>query len=48
MCTLWLKYSFDLQFHNQNQFNPLTPISDQDRISPSNINSMSSRQVMRI
>ena len=29
-------------------FNPLTPISDQDRISPYNINTISSRQVMRI
>ena len=29
-------------------FNPLTPVSDQDRISPYNINIISSRQVMRI
>ena len=29
-------------------FNPLTPMSDQDRISPYNINTISSRQVMRI
>ena len=28
--------------------NPLTPTSDQDRISPYNINTISSRQVMRI
>ena len=28
--------------------NPLTPISDQDRISPYNINTISSSQVMRI
>ena len=28
--------------------NPLTPISDQDRISHYNINTISSRQVMRI
>ena len=27
--------------------NPLTPMSDQDRISPYNINTISSRQVMR-
>ena len=27
---------------------PFTPISDQDRISPYNINTISSRQVMRI
>ena len=29
-------------------FNPLTPVSDQDRISPYNINTISNRQVMRI
>ena len=29
-------------------FNPLTPISDQDRISPYIINTISSRQVMKI
>ena len=29
-------------------FNPLTPMIDQDRISPYNINIISSRQVMRI
>ena len=28
--------------------NPLTPMSDQDRISPYNINTISRRQVMRI
>ena len=28
-------------------FNPLTPMSDQDRISPYNINTISGRQVMR-
>ena len=28
--------------------NPLTPTSDQDRISPYNVNTMASRQVMRI
>ena len=28
--------------------NPSTPISDQDKISPYNINTISSRQVMRI
>ena len=28
--------------------NPLTPMSDQDRISPYNINIISCRQVMRI
>ena len=30
------------------QLNPFTPTSDQDRISPYNINTISSRQVMRI
>ena len=29
-------------------FNPLTPMSDQDRTSPYNINTISCRQVMRI
>ena len=29
-------------------FNPLTPMSDQDRIFPYNINTMLSRQLMRI
>ena len=28
--------------------NPLAPMSDQDRISPYNINTISSRQVIRI
>ena len=28
--------------------NPLTPMSDQDRISPYNINTILTRQVMRI
>ena len=31
-----------------NFFNPLTPISDQEKISPYNISTISSRQVMRI
>ena len=30
------------------KLNPLTPMSDQDRISPYNIHTISSRQVMRI
>ena len=30
------------------ELNPLTPMSDQDRISPYNIHTISSRQVMRI
>ena len=29
-------------------FNPLTPMSDQDRISPYNINTISIRQMMRM
>ena len=33
---------------NSKSFNPLTPMSDQDRISPNNIRTISSRQVMRI
>ena len=36
------------QWHNQVLLNPLTPMSDQDRISPYNIHTISSRQVMRI
>ena len=35
-------------YNSQNQLNPLTPMSDQDRISPHNINTESSRQVRRI
>ena len=33
---------------NPLNLNPLSPMSDQDRISPYNINAISSRQVMRI
>ena len=33
--------------HNNMHFNPLTPMSDQDRISPNNINTISTRQVRR-
>ena len=29
-------------------FNPFTPMNDQDRISPYNINTISTREVMRI
>ena len=29
-------------------FNPFTPMSDQDRISPHNVDTISTRQVMRI
>ena len=32
----------------QSDLNPLSPMSDQDRISPYNINTISRRQVMRI
>ena len=36
--------------HSENleNINPLKPMSDQDRISPYNINAISSREVMRI
>ena len=37
-----MKPSLGLIFHND-KFNPLTPTSDQDRISPYNINTMSTR-----
>ena len=30
------------------EFNPLTPMSDQDRISPYNIKIISSKKVMRL
>ena len=33
---------------NNNVVKPFTPTSDQDRTSPHNINTISSRQVMRI
>ena len=35
-------------FKLPNQINPLTPRSDQDRISPYNTNTISTRQVMRV
>ena len=34
--------------HGREMIDPLTPMSDQDRISPYNINTISFRQVMRI
>ena len=37
-----MKPSLGLIFHND-EFNPLTPTSDQDRISPYSINTMSTR-----
>ena len=51
--------NFFLGWHYKNKYkgdknkeeilvNPLTPMSDQDRISPNNINIISTRQVMRI
>ena len=55
-----LSVGFDYQFFCKRQIsdcgfpvklkiiNPFTPMSDQDRISPDNINTISSRQVMRI
>ena len=48
----WLLHSvlctFPKVLKRRTLFNPLTPVSDQDRISPYNINTISSRQVMRI
>ena len=41
-------FLFTLFSINPTNLKPLTPMSDQDRISPYNINTMSSRQVMRI
>ena len=35
-------------FSNKCSFNPLTPMNDQERILPYNINTISSRQVMSI
>ena len=42
-CIAFMKYASILY-----TFNPFTPMSDQDRISPYNINTISTRQVMRI
>ena len=36
------------QSQAQSIFKPLTPMSDHDRISPYNINTISSRKVMRM
>ena len=48
----WLLHSVLCTFRQvlkrRTLFNPLTPLSDQDRISPYNINTISSRLVMRI
>ena len=38
----------ELLFPHWDIFNPPTPMSDQDRISPYSINTISARQVMRI
>ena len=35
-------------FYNKESIYPLTPLSDQDRISPNNISQISTRQVMRL
>ena len=45
-----LRIQLELQSGGETKgsFNPLTPMSDQDRISPNNINTTSNRQVMRI
>ena len=40
--------SYDTTISHCDFFNPLTPMSDQDRISPNNINTISSRKVTRI
>ena len=40
-------FSVHFSVHEE-YFNPFTPTGDQDRISPNNINTISSRQVMRI
>ena len=39
--------SYDTTISHCDFFNPLTPMSDQDRISPNNINTISSRKVTR-
>ena len=45
-----LRIQLELQSGRERKgsFNPSTPMSDQDRISPNNINTTSNRQVMRI
>ena len=43
-----LLLSFELRKKVPSMFKPFTPTSDQDRISPYKINTLSSRQVMRI
>ena len=44
----WRSTRVSVEFIPFIYLNPFTPISDQDRISPYNINTISSRQVMRI
>ena len=44
---IFTKYRLKKQW-NTASFNPLTPMSDQDRISPNNINTKSTKRVMRI
>ena len=44
----WPKLNIQLWLHKQPSLTPLTPMSDQDRISPYNIDTISRRQVMRI
>ena len=48
MSVLILPTTFYSECVLSSSFNPLTPMSDQGRISPYNINTISSRQVMRI
>ena len=51
-CEIYQWYlNFTLLFNfstDNNLFNPLNPMSDQDRIFPYNVSTISSRQVMRI
>ena len=44
----WIIWPYIFKTSKSNPSNPLTPMSDQDKISPYNINTISSRQVMRI
>ena len=52
VCCCWRHQSENAgigsDFEVCNCFNPFTPTSDQDRISPYSVNTISSRQVMRI
>ena len=43
-----VKESYSITHNLLTTLNPLAPMSDQDRLSPYNINTISTRQVMRI